>query len=237
MAAERAATSGGAGTALGMWPEALRALDALGFGDEVRRVGARQASGHFLRPDGSRIGTVDVAAIARRTGDSVHLISRPALLRLLTGAVSPGTVTFDSEVTELTPLRSRYDVVVAADGIFSRSRDALLGAATAPRYAGTTAWRGTVDGATDAVNETWGPGRRFGITPREDGRTNWYATLVTPPGLLSPRGEVAALRTLFGDWHHDVRRGSTCSASPRSCGTTSTTSPRQCRRTSGARSP
>ncbi|MDG4832484.1 FAD-dependent monooxygenase [Solwaraspora sp. WMMD1047] len=203
---ERAGTLGGAGTALGMWPEALRALDALGIGAEVRRIGAPQRTGEFRRPDGRRIATIDVAALVRRTGDTVHLISRPALLRLLAGALSPGTVTFDSEVTSVSDLVDDHDVVIAADGIFGRSRGQLFGAAGAPRYAGVTAWRGTVPGATSAVTETWGPGRRFGITPREDGRTNWYASLRTPAGGRAPGGEVTLLRALFGDWHDEVRR-------------------------------
>lgn len=202
---ERTPALGGSGTALGMWPASLRALDALGLGDEVRRQGARQQHGDFLRPDGTRIARLDVAAMARRTGDSVHLISRPALLALLAGAVRPGTIRFDSPVTGLAEFRSRYDVVVAADGIFSRTRTAIFGDDSGARYVGATAWRGTVNGATDTVSETWGHGQRFGITPREDGRTNWYATALVPPGGRHPDGELAALRARFGHWHRGVR--------------------------------
>lgn len=97
-------------------------------------------------------------------------------------------------------------MVVVADGIFSGTRTALFGPTSRARYAGCTAWRGTVDGAIDTVDETWGRGKRFGITPREDGRTNWFATVRTTEGGRSPEGEVAALRAHFGDWHEGVRR-------------------------------
>jgi 2-polyprenyl-6-methoxyphenol hydroxylase-like FAD-dependent oxidoreductase len=202
---ERSAGPLSTGTALGMWPEALRALDTLGVGEEVRRRGARQRAGAFLRPDGSRIATIDVATLARRLGDAVHLVSRPTLLDLLRRQLPPDTVEFGREITDPAELRAGYDVVVAADGISSRIRAALFpGFGT--RYAGCTAWRGTVDGATDTVSETWGAGQRFGITPRDDGRTNWYATAVTPAGGRSPAGELAVLRNRFGDWHPAVRR-------------------------------
>src|SRR4051794_9973773 len=71
------------GTALGIWPAALRALDAIDAGDKVRRAGERQRAGVFLRPDGSRIATIDVERLYRRTGDHVYLLSRPGLLAVL----------------------------------------------------------------------------------------------------------------------------------------------------------
>src|SRR5258707_9550039 len=78
----------GVGTALGLWPAALRALDALGsgsgsgigLGKEVRRLATPQVAAEFRRPDGSRIATMNVTALERRTGDPVYLLSRPALL-------------------------------------------------------------------------------------------------------------------------------------------------------------
>jgi len=203
---ERAAHPDRAGTALGMWPTALQALDTLGLGAQVRKLGAPQHGGSFLRPDGNRIATINVSAIRGRTGDSVYLLSRPALLRLLHGALPEGVVRFSTEVTDLASARGAYDVVLVADGVFSRNRAALFGTGSRPRYAGATAWRGTVDGAVDTVTETWGPGQRFGITPREDGRTNWYATLVGPEGMTFSDGDVAALETRFAGWHDGVRR-------------------------------
>src|SRR5688500_3868874 len=76
---ERDAEIPATGTALGMWPAALRALDTLGVGDDVRKAGRPQNVGEFRRPDGSRIAAIDVAGLERRTGDRVHLLSRPAL--------------------------------------------------------------------------------------------------------------------------------------------------------------
>jgi 2-polyprenyl-6-methoxyphenol hydroxylase-like FAD-dependent oxidoreductase len=129
------------------------------------------------------------------------------LLRLLSGALAErgGTVHYGAEVADVRALDG-YDVVVAADGLNSPARAALFGARHRTRYAGATAWRGAVDGDVDTVTETWGDGRRFGITPQEGGRVNWFACAVVPEGGRAPEGEVAALRAYFGDWHPAVRR-------------------------------
>jgi 2-polyprenyl-6-methoxyphenol hydroxylase-like FAD-dependent oxidoreductase len=42
---------------------------------------------------------------------------------------------------------------------------------------------------------------KFGMTPQEPGRTNWYAVRTAPEGYRPPEGE---LRRLFGTWHHPV---------------------------------
>ncbi|KAA2255945.1 NAD(P)-binding protein [Solihabitans fulvus] len=202
---ERSTALPATGTALGLWPGALRALDTIGVGAAVRDLGRAQTGGAFLRPDGSRIAPIDVSAIERRTGDAVRLLSRPALLGLLGGALDESVVRFDSEVADIGELAG-YDAVIAADGLRSRARAALFGPAYRPRYVGATTWRGTVDGEAGPVTETWGEGARFGITPREDGRTNWFACALAPEGQRSPGAEIPLLRKHFGHWHREVRK-------------------------------
>lgn len=203
---EREAGLSGAGTALGMWPSALAALDRLGVGNAVRGRGTPQAGATFLRPDGTPIGTLDAGRMVRRTGDPVYLLSRPALLDLLCDAAPRPALRFAERVDDVDPLRNKYDVVVAADGIYSATRAQLFGAEYAARYAGVTAWRGWIDDRpTTAMTETWGPGAKFGITPQEGGRTNWYATTVAPERSFHPGRELAALHERFGSWQGPVR--------------------------------
>jgi 2-polyprenyl-6-methoxyphenol hydroxylase-like FAD-dependent oxidoreductase len=207
---EREAGLSGAGTALGMWPSALAALDRIGVGAGVRSLGTAQVSARFLRADGTSIGTLDVERLRRRTGDPVYLLSRPALLGLLREAAPAAALRFGVAIRDVGPLREEFDVVVAADGIFSRVRGAVLGDRSggrfAARYTGVTAWRGWIDGmATHALTETWGPGAKFGVTPQEGGRTNWYATTVAPEGDFTPGRELARLRELFGSWRGPAR--------------------------------
>ncbi len=203
---ERDAGPAVTGTALGMWPSALAALDHLGVGARVRALGTPQAAAVFSRPDGTRIGSLDVKGLRRRTGESVHLLSRPALLGLLRAGVPESALRFGSAIADASALQKDYDVVVAADGIFSGTREALFGARFGARYTGITAWRGQIDTMpTESLIETWGRGGKFGVTPQEDGRTNWYATTVAPERAFTPGRERAALRELFGSWHGGVR--------------------------------
>ncbi|MEU4693920.1 FAD-dependent monooxygenase [Actinoplanes sp. NPDC023714] len=192
----------GTGTALGMWPAALRALDEIGAGDAVRRAGRRQEAGAFLRPDGSRIVTLDMARLHRRTGDHVYLISRPRLLAILhRAALDAG-----AEVRFGDPVDEAADRVIVADGVFSRTRDRLLGHAFRARYSGSTAWRGVLPGLpTSTFSEVWGRGVKFGVTPHEAGSTNWFATSAVPEGMFHPGQEVAALHRIFGGWAPPVR--------------------------------
>ena len=200
---ERDDRPGGAGTALGIWPGAMHALDALGLGGTVRARATPQERGVFRRPDGSQLATIDVDRLRRRTGDPVYLLSRPALLEILLDAVPAGVVRFGSPVSVDSV---DADLVVAADGIFGRTRTDLFGPAYQARYTGSTAWRGWIDGRpTGEVCETWGRGYKFGVTPQEGGRTNWYAAGPAPEGDRRPGTERTELRRIFGGRAEPVR--------------------------------
>jgi 2-polyprenyl-6-methoxyphenol hydroxylase-like FAD-dependent oxidoreductase len=193
---ERQATTPAVGTALGMWPAALRALDELGVGDRVRDQGVSPRAGELRRPDGRRIVAMDMDRMKRRLGDRIHLISRPALLTILREAAAEGCeLRFGEEVDGPELLQ---DLVVAADGVFSRTREDLFGERA--RYAGSTAWRGTLDFPTETFAEIWGAGVKFGVTPQEGGRTNWFASAGAPEAEIRPGAEVDALHEIFGGW-------------------------------------
>ncbi|WP_158847002.1 FAD-dependent monooxygenase [Saccharothrix deserti] len=177
---ERSAALPDVGTGLGIWPDALRALDRLGLGDAARGAGRRQPDGTLRKPDGTVIGTIGAG--------SVHLLTRPALLGVLAGALPEGVVRFGTSA-DLAQCAD-YDLVVGADGIHSAVRGELFDAVVRP--SGAIGWRGTVDVPVDAGGETWGKGGKFGLTPQADGRTNWYA--------------MAEDLSLFADWHDPIPR-------------------------------
>ncbi len=183
------------GTALGMWPEAVQALDRVGLGDELRRVAFPQTQGWIRRRDGAPLFRIDVR-------EPTYLISRPPLLQLLYHSVARGSVTFGRAVDHLDEL-SGYDVVVLADGSRSRIRDELWGAGSRPRPLPLRVWRGTLPGARATTEESWGPGALWGLTPREDGRTNWFACVHRD--LAADRWDVDVLDEIYGDWHDEVR--------------------------------
>ncbi|GAA4711532.1 2-polyprenyl-6-methoxyphenol hydroxylase [Promicromonospora umidemergens] len=200
------------GAALGIWPTALAALDELGVGDALRAVATPQAAGSIRRPDGAVLAALSAERATRRPGDHVHLVARRDLATLLAAALPPDAVRYGSRIAPAGPglgglddhLDGGADVVVVADGVFSAHRTALLGRRYQARYTGQSGLRGRVAVTTHEVTETWGPGRRFGITPYLDGTTNWYASLDAPPGERAAGGDVAMLRELFAGWHDPI---------------------------------
>jgi 2-polyprenyl-6-methoxyphenol hydroxylase-like FAD-dependent oxidoreductase len=192
---ERAAGLPEGGTALGMWPEAMDALEALGVAPAVRSHAAVARGGALLRPDGAVLGRISPSV-------EVHLVSRGRLLSALHDALPPGTVRWSS------PLRASdiplgADLVVGADGIHSAVRQACWPTA-GKRPLGTVAFRGVVPGVVAGVTETWGRGALFGITPSSDERTNWFACLPLASSPGAGPGVAEALRERFAAWHPGV---------------------------------
>jgi 2-polyprenyl-6-methoxyphenol hydroxylase-like FAD-dependent oxidoreductase len=149
------------------------------LGDELRRVAVPYQFGEIRTSEGRRLTPLPVARIKRKTGDHVLLLSRTSLMDMLLGAVTRYGVAVQTDVriTDPEQLAAEHDVIVGADGLRSAIRRAYFGDAAAPRDAGFTAWRGSVETETSWYGETWGKGQMFGITPMEPGRTNWYAAV------------------------------------------------------------
>jgi 2-polyprenyl-6-methoxyphenol hydroxylase-like FAD-dependent oxidoreductase len=192
----------GNGAALGLWPDAQSALDRLGLGDELQRTAVPYAAGEIRTASGRRLTPLPLARIQRTTGRPVVLLSRTSLMRLLLEAVSRHGVTVrtDVRITEPQRLADEHDVVVGADGLRSAVRRAYFGDHAAPRDAGFTAWRGSVETETGWYGETWGAGRFFGITPMEPGRTNWYAAVRHERPRSDPEVALRHLLALYEGW-------------------------------------
>jgi 2-polyprenyl-6-methoxyphenol hydroxylase-like FAD-dependent oxidoreductase len=216
---ERGQQPAATGAALSLWPNALRGLDQLDIGDQVRRHAALGGESGIRRPDGrwlahTRLGPV----IEARFGDPLVIVPRATLTRLLAGQLAPGTVQYSTAVTGVQPGGSaatatvqtsdgdqHADLVVAADGIRSTLRTALFPATPGPRYAGYTAWRMIVNdpGETEPA-ETWGPeGQRFAILPIAGGQCYCYATADVPSGTIF-EDDAAELRRRFASWHAPI---------------------------------
>ncbi|ADG73226.1 FAD dependent oxidoreductase [Cellulomonas flavigena DSM 20109] len=196
----------GAGIVLS--PNAVHALDALGLHDALRDHAALLATSAIRRPDGRTLATLDGARVATRHGAPLLAVGRAELHTLLADALEPGVVRCGSQVADAAALTSTHDLVVAADGLRSPTRTAGWPAASAPVYAGYTAWRALVrtDVPVTGASETWGHRERFGVVPVGDGRLYLFATATVPQGTHAPDGatELAELRRRFGRWHAPV---------------------------------
>jgi 2-polyprenyl-6-methoxyphenol hydroxylase-like FAD-dependent oxidoreductase len=207
---ERAPEFTEVGAGLSLWPNALRALDALGVGEDVRGRAVLEGHGGIQDAAGRWLSRTDAAELERRYGPVV-MIHRADLRAVLRAAVPEEALRPGTTVTGVRPDgtvahsggQSRADLVVGADGLTSVTRQSAWPEAPAPRYVGYTAWRMvTPPVPVGEVSESWGRGERFGYVPLADGRIYCYATANAPEG--APSGGLTDLRARFGGWHHPI---------------------------------
>src|SRR5215207_5371925 len=90
---ERGAELRETGAGIGLMPNGVRALDALGFGDPVRdRASPLPVGGGLRDRRGRPLLTVDQAAIEARAGAPLVVVDRTWLHRLLAAALPAGVV-------------------------------------------------------------------------------------------------------------------------------------------------
>jgi len=216
---ERAPALGEVGAGLSLWPNGLRALDAVaGLGDEVRARSVRDGSGALRSWKGRELVAANGEELERLLGDVTLIIHRADLLALLrrqlpddavvTGAECIGFEEKDGEVAARFAGGTEVggDVLIGADGIHSAVRAQLFGSSP-PAYAGYTAWRSVLafDHTRLAPGISIGRGCQFGQVPMANGQVYWFATENRPAGQGAPPGGWrGALLELFARWHPPI---------------------------------
>ncbi|AJW93792.1 FAD-dependent oxidoreductase (plasmid) [Burkholderia gladioli pv. gladioli] len=133
----------------------LRALRSLGLGDKCLRVGRGFNGWRFCNANGDVLAEAAAHNIAGPGYPAVNGITRPALHTILTEAVlAQGTdvrlgvtiervaETGDSVNVEFTDGQSEvFDLVIGADGAYSKMRSMLFGVSSQPTYTGQGVWR------------------------------------------------------------------------------------------------
>ncbi|TQM13801.1 FAD-dependent oxidoreductase [Pseudonocardia kunmingensis] len=210
------------GAGIGVMPNGVLALDALGLGEPVRGQAGPMAAGGGLRDRrGRALLTADQTAVRERTGAPLVAVRRSWLHGLLADALPAGTVYTGTPVVGLRdrgdqveveleraapgePVRA--DAVVVADGAHSRLRRALLPDHPGLAGSGEHAARAVAPAAPAGVALVLGElvdhrtGDRFGCLPLADGGVYWYATW-RGPSPADPRERHRWLRARRADWH------------------------------------
>ncbi|WP_030865277.1 FAD-dependent monooxygenase [Streptomyces sp. NRRL S-37] len=219
---ERAGSLEPVGAAISLAPNALRGLDVIGLGDDIRALSVWQGDGGLRAPGGRWLSRTSAAAAAERFGGPLVLLHRATLVGRLAALLPPDAVRTATDARLLDPGvpgdsgrparvgtpdgELEADLVVAADGIHSAVRRVLFPGHPGPVYAGFTTWRMVIPlpGVEFASHETWGRGRIWGTHPLKDGRIYAYAAAVAPAEEHAPDDERAELLRLYDDWHTPI---------------------------------
>lgn len=184
---------------------ALRLLDALGLGPELRARGRLFDDALIASVNGTPLQQASIPRV--RSGAQSLGLHRADLHEILShhidvqwgkGLSAVQAQPQGVQVTLQTGEQREYALVVGADGLHSPVRQQVF-PASPMRYSGYTCWRFAtpISFAADPV-EWWGKGRRLGLTNIGGGKTYGYATLNRPAAVPDPlEGRAQRLREAF----------------------------------------
>jgi len=214
------------GAGLALWPNAMRAFEALGLAREVAAAGGSWRETVMHRWDGKVLSRLDVEVLCREVGQPTVGLLRAELQQVLLRALGPGVVHLGAactgfhvegegvRVTFANGQQVRGGYLIGADGLHSVVRQRLL-PEVRPTYSGRTSWRGVVNVASEVIPEgsqfeLYGPGARFGIChlgrgPEGTWRMYWFLLVPAPEGGQDAVGghQEAVLRHVRG-WMEPV---------------------------------
>lgn len=182
----------GAGISLG--GATLRAFRTLGILDAFLAHGNASDGVHLHAPHGPKVAELPTPRLAGPDVPGGGAIMRPVLARILADATrAAGTtvhlgctftsITEDAEGVEVDftdGQRRRYDLVVGADGLYSKVREAVFPEAPKPRYSGQAVWRAVLPRPPEIETVTmWmGPKVKPGVNPVS--RSEMYLFVTEP---------------------------------------------------------
>jgi len=161
---------------------ALRALKSIGVVEEVLELGAGSDGVNLCAANGTVVGQLPTPRIAGPDIAGAAGILRSVLAGILSRAtVSAGvTVRLGTTIQSVEQERDgrlfvrssdgidgRYDLLVGADGLYSKVRSTFFPGAPVPRYTGQGSWRAVLprDPETSSVSVFMGRATKVGVNP------------------------------------------------------------------------
>ena len=229
---EQAPGLGRVGADINLTPNAVRALDGLGVGEELRRTAARPTHRISRTWDtGEVTSRLEMSDAAERAYGSPQLtMHRADLLAALQQALPEGSLELDKRLTSLVEdadgvelgfadgTTDRADLVIGADGIHSAVRTAVHGQEH-PEFTGVVAFRAVVPAEKLAdqadlgtFTKWWGPDPQTQIVTFPLNRGDDVFIFATAPqdswleeSWTTP-GDSDELRSMYASFHPEARR-------------------------------
>lgn len=191
---EQSALVKGIGAGFGLAANAMQALDFLGLKEDIEKIGHHVSTYNILDQQGNILLAPDTNALSEQYKQDNFTIHRADLHHYLHSKIPVEKIVLNKRAIKFTQQKDlirlyfedgtqhecRY--LIIADGVKSPLRQQLI-PSSAPRYAGYTCWRATIDNSDIKLNkgsETWGKAGRFGMTPLVGNRVYWYACINAP---------------------------------------------------------
>lgn len=195
----------------------LRALRGIGLLESCIQAGFGYSQVVDCDQNGKMFGIVDLPRLLGPDYPACVGMMRPALSRVLCEAMERVGVAVrfgltvesfieganDVEVVFSDQSHARYDLVIGADGAYSRIRELVFGPVMSPRYTGQAVWRAMTPRPKDvtARNAYYGPRHKAGINPVSDAEMYVYLVQnVTGDPRIAPENWPAIMRELLSDF-------------------------------------
>lgn len=185
----------------------VRAMADLGLLDEYLAAGVGFDAVEIFAPDGTQVGRVPTPRLVEGYPANVG-IGRPALHKVLgdrtiaAGAnvrlgVTASTIDDDGNGVSVSfsdGTSGRYDLIVAADGVYSQTRELIMPDAPPPRFSGQAVWRYNFERPVtlDALQVYNGP-MGAGLVPISERLMYLYVTTPEPENPRYPREGLAGV--------------------------------------------
>lgn len=212
----------GAGISLG--GATLRAFEQLGVLDAFLAAGAASDGVQLRLPHGAVIAELPTPRLARPDVPGGGAILRPVLARILADATrasgarvhlgcSTEQMRQDADGVDVRftdGRQARYDLVIGADGLYSRTREWLLPDAPHPAYSGQAVWRAVLPrpAGLDTITMWMGGAVKPGVNPVDRERLYLFLTEHRPVNdRVDPATFVPTLRALLEPFPDPLLQG------------------------------
>ncbi len=175
------------GAGINLASNAMEVYKRLGLYDDIIKQGHVVKKMCITNKDMETLSTSDLTTVSNFKSVAIHRSDlHQILVNHFKGVIELGKTMSDLTIQDNQGVISfedgntySFDLVIGADGIHSKVREALFGS-TPYRYAKQVCWRGiakttTMTDYNHSLNELWGNGKRFGFVRIKDDSIYWFA--------------------------------------------------------------